>query len=228
MSARTIAIGDIHGCDVALDVLLRELSPTSEDTVVVLGDVVDRGPETRVCIDRLIQLQRECRLVMLLGNHEEMFLDALAGGEWSRAWPGYGGREMLDSYGGGFDDIPDEHLQFIKSGRDCYETESEIFSHAALNPALPPDLQDAHHLRWNRLRGFEQPHISGRRIICGHTAQSSGRPLVFDGWICLDTCVYGRRGALSAIELPGDLIYQSEQSGAFLGSFTPDEFRNGE
>lgn len=224
MSARTIAIGDIHGCDVALDTLLCELAPTTEDTVVVLGDVVDRGPDTRGCIDRLLELGESCRLISLLGNHEEMFLDALSGGQWSRAWLGYGGREMLDSYGGKFEDIPEEHLEFIQSGSDFHETDSEIFAHAALNPVWPPERQNAHFLRWNRLSGTEERHVSGRRIICGHTAQSSGQPLVFDGWVCLDTCVYGPQGALSAIELPGDEVYQADQGGAFLGVFPLDTF----
>jgi Calcineurin-like phosphoesterase len=224
MPARTIAIGDIHGCDVALEVLLRELALTAEDTVIVLGDVVDRGPDTKSCIDRLLELRQTCPLVFLAGNHEEMFLNALSGGEWSRAWLGYGGQEMLDSYGGSFDDIPEEHLEFIRSGRDFYESETEIFAHAALNPAWPLARQNVHFLRWNRLRGTEQPHVSGRRIICGHTAQKSGRPLVFDGWVCLDTCVYGSTGTLTALELPGDLIYQADQRGTFHGTFTLDTF----
>lgn len=224
MAGRTIAIGDIHGCDVALDVLLGELAPTAEDTVVVLGDVVDRGPDTRGCIDQLLELQQTCPLVLLMGNHEEMFLNALSGGEWSRAWLGYGGQEMLDSYGGTFDDIPEEHLEFIRSGQDLYETQADIFAHAALNPAWPPARQNVHYLRWNRLRGTEEPHVSGRRIICGHSAQRSGRPLVFEGWVCLDTCVYGNSGALSAMELPGDVVYQADQGGAFRGAFPLDTF----
>lgn len=226
MPARTIAIGDIHGCDVALQVLLQELAPTAEDTVIVLGDVVDRGPDTKGCIDRLLELRETCALVFLLGNHEEMFLDALSGGKWSRAWLGYGGREMLDSYGGSFDDIPEEHLEFIRSGLDVYESETEIFAHAALNPAWPVARQNAHFLRWNRLQGTEQPHVSGRRIVCGHTAQKSGHPLVFDGWVCLDTRVYGSHGVLSAIELPGDLIYQADQTEVFHGTFPLDTFRD--
>lgn len=224
MSTRTIAIGDIHGCDAALDALLEKLAPAAGDTVVVLGDVVDRGPDTRGCIDRLLELQRSCNLVTLLGNHEEMFLDALAGGEWSRAWLGYGGQEMLDSYGGGLDDIPADHIRFIRSCQDLYVTESDIFAHAALNPAVPAAQQDAHFLRWNRLNGTEQPHVSGRRVICGHTAQPSGRPLIFEGWICLDTCVYGPAGALSALALPDNLIYQADQHGTFHGVFALDQF----
>jgi len=70
LPARTLAIGDIHGCDRALDVLLSHLKIAPDDTVVILGDVVDRGPGTRQVVDRLIELEQSCRLVCLVGNHE--------------------------------------------------------------------------------------------------------------------------------------------------------------
>jgi serine/threonine protein phosphatase 1 len=221
---RTIAIGDIHGCDTALSVLLRALAPTADDTIVALGDVVDRGPDTRACIDRLLTLREQCRLIHLMGNHEEMALDAMSGGVWSQAWPRYGGDEMLASYGGSPADIPADHLEFIKSGRDFFETESTIFTHATVRPDLPLDQQNVHYLRWNRLTGREPPHVSGRRIICGHTAQPDGRPVVFDGWVCLDTCAYCPRGALSALVIEEDLLYQADQSGAVRGPLSLADF----
>src|SRR4051812_9682650 len=70
--SRTIAIGDIHGCDAALAALVAAIAPQPNDTLVVLGDFVDRGPNTRGVIDQLIELSQRCRLVTLLGNHEEM------------------------------------------------------------------------------------------------------------------------------------------------------------
>lgn len=224
MPGRTIAIGDIHGCDVALDALLRELAPAPEDTLVQLGDVIDRGPNSRGCIDRMLELRSQCRLVHLLGNHEEMFLDALAGGLWSNAWPGYGGREMLVSYGGALDAIPSAHLDFIKAGKDYFEVATDIFAHATINPALPLEQQSAHFLRWSRLTGRVAPHVSGRRVLCGHTAQNSGRPVVFDGWVCLDTCAYCEQGALSALVLGDDLLYQADQRGTFRGVFSLTDF----
>jgi serine/threonine protein phosphatase 1 len=224
MRGRTIAIGDIHGCDAALVALLAELAPTGDDMLVILGDVVDRGPDTRACIDRLLNLRERCRLIHLKGNHEEMALDALSAGPWSQAWPKYGGDEMLASYGGSFDDIPDEHLEFIRTGMDFFETDSTIFSHATIRPDLPMDQQTAHYLRWNRLTGRERPHESGRRVICGHTAQPDGRPVVFDGWVCLDTCAYCRRGTLSALVVDDDLLYQANQSGEKCGPIPLAEF----
>ena len=74
---RLIAIGDIHGCLTALDTLLDAIAPTSSDIIVTLGDYVDRGPDSRGVIDRLIELGRQTRLIGLLGNHEEMMLDVI-------------------------------------------------------------------------------------------------------------------------------------------------------
>jgi serine/threonine protein phosphatase 1 len=223
-SDRLLAIGDIHGCDIALETLLRELAPTAADTVVVLGDVVDRGPETRRCIDILLELRKSTNLIHLLGNHEEMFLDALVGGRWESTWLQNGGREMLESYGGLIDDISPEHLDFIRAGRDYFETEWDIFVHATPHFDVPMDQQSAEFLRWNRISGREPPHTSGKRIICGHTAQKGGIPLVFLGWVCLDTNAYGERGALSGMDVKQDIIYQAEQSGRFRGEFPVDAF----
>src|SRR6202035_4653429 len=82
---RLLAIGDIHGCHIAFDTLLEHLAITPSDTVVVLGHV----------IDRLIELQARCRLIFLLGNHEEMFLDSLTTDEIREPWMGFGGLETL-------------------------------------------------------------------------------------------------------------------------------------
>ena len=79
MTPRTIAIGDIHGCSAALDALLDAIRPRPEDTIVTLGDYIDRGPDSRGVLDRLIDLGRRCRLVPLLGNHDQMLLDVRSG-----------------------------------------------------------------------------------------------------------------------------------------------------
>src|SRR5437588_178789 len=74
---RTIAIGDIHGCSLALDGLIEAIDPQPDDTVVALGDFINRGPDSPGVLDSLIALKARCNLVPLLGNHEEMLLSAL-------------------------------------------------------------------------------------------------------------------------------------------------------
>ena len=74
--SRTIAIGDIHGCSIALGALIdgNELEP--DDTIIPLGDYVDRGIDSKGVLDRLIELRDRCNLVPILGNHDQMMLHA--------------------------------------------------------------------------------------------------------------------------------------------------------
>ena len=80
MPGRIIAIGDIHGYSAALAALLEAIAPRAEDTIVTLGDYVDRGPDSPGALDQLIALAARCRLVPLLGNHDEMLLYLHHGG----------------------------------------------------------------------------------------------------------------------------------------------------
>jgi serine/threonine protein phosphatase 1 len=210
---RTIAIGDIHGCHIALETILEALDPQPADCLVFLGDVIDRGPGTKQCIDQLLALRPCCRVVHLMGNHEEMFLDALTGGQWSQSWLAYGGQEMLHSYGGGIRNIPLAHLDFIRGGKDFFETEREIFVHGNLRPQVPVDQEQSQWLRWARFQPTDQTHVSGKRVICGHTAQPGGRPVGGANYLCLDTCAYCPRGALSALDVATDTLWQATQAG---------------
>ncbi len=217
MSGRTIAISDIHGCDTALTLLLKELSIQETDTVVILGDVIDRGPGSRQCIEQLLALRKQCRLVLLMGNHEEMLFDAMQNGRWADSWLLYGGREFLDSYGGDFNRIPVEHLDFLRNGKDYFATDSTIFVHGFLRWNVPVEQESARYLRWERYRPGLPPHVSGKRVICGHTAQSEGRPVGNENWLCLDTCAYCPHGRLSALEVDTETLWQSSQQGDTLG-----------
>jgi serine/threonine protein phosphatase 1 len=67
MTGRTIAIGDVHGCSDALAALIDAVRPEPVDTVVTLGDLIDRGPDSRGVLDQLVALTRRCRLVPVLG-----------------------------------------------------------------------------------------------------------------------------------------------------------------
>jgi len=222
MPGRTLAIGDIHGCDVALETLLQNVRPEADDTVVVLGDVVDRGPDTRRVIDLLLELSKTCELKFILGNHEEMMLEAYYTGQWMHDWLSFGGNETLASYGESFDDVPMEHFEFLVSGLNYWETKTEIFVHAKLEPDVPLNLQSREWLRWERLEGDEPRHASGRSIICGHTAQRSGNPLVFNGWVCIDTWVYGE-GWLTCLDTSAGLVYRSKQDGSCEGPVPLDQ-----
>ena len=182
-SGRTIAIGDIHGCSTALDVLIAALAPKPEDVIVTLGDFVDRGPDSRGVIDRLIELQGTCRLVPLLGNHEQMLLAAWEGRSDWQFWLKFGGQETLDSYrelhNGA--EIPACHLDFLRRCRRFFETETHIFAHANPAPNMPMEQQPENDLLWRPLDPDDAaPHYSGKTMVVGHTPQADGRMLDLD------------------------------------------------
>ena len=142
-NGRVIAIGDIHGCATALHALIGEIQPAPSDTIITVGDVIDRGPDSRDVIDTLIALRQECHLVSLLGNHEEMLFSARSSHDMLERWLDYGGAATLASYGvGGLQAMPPDHVAFLDACRLYYETPTHFFIHANYDPNLPLGAQD--------------------------------------------------------------------------------------
>ncbi|MCC9609757.1 metallophosphoesterase [Blastopirellula sp. JC732] len=215
MSARTIAIGDIHGCVHALDAVLEMIAPTASDTIVVLGDFVDQGWDVKSTIERLIQLESEVNLIHLLGNHEEMLLASLTCEKTCGYWENCGGARTLSSYrlGGSIEDIPDDHIEFIRRSRPYYETESCIFTHANAEPNLPMDQQPEYALRWKVLEpDAYECHYSGKTLFVGHTEQRSGEVLNLGCIQDIDTACW-RNGWLTAIDVDELHIWQASRYG---------------
>src|SRR5262245_8186869 len=182
--SRLIAIGDIHGCLTAFESILDVLNVQPDDRLVALGDYVDRGPDSRRVLDRVILLHELGRLIPLRGNHELMMLRAREDWRDEEFWRGHGGKEALDSYApvdrpGRLNDVPDRHWKFMASTCvNLYETERHIFVHAGVNPVFDLNCQTEEELFWRSVTDRGQ-HISGKKVICGHTMQRSGRPLDF-------------------------------------------------
>ncbi len=110
------------------------IQPSNTDTLVVLGDFVDRGPDSKGVINRLIQLSNECRLVTLQGNHEEMMLSVIRDKQPPYYWLQFGGVDTLDSYRfvGDMKVIPPEHHAFFDNMLDYFESDDHIFVHCQL------------------------------------------------------------------------------------------------
>jgi serine/threonine protein phosphatase 1 len=221
MAGRTIAIGDIHGCLKALATLLDAVGPGSEDTVVTLGDYIDRGPDSRGVLDRLIALAGSCRLVPLQGNHEEVLAEALADKAALRKWFDLGGADALRSYGwspGGprralADWIPRKHMEFLANCRPYHETRTHLFVHAGFVPELPMARQPGLALRW-RVTDAQTavPHHSGKVAVVGHTPQRKGEVLDLGFLICIDTnCARG--GWLTALDTGSGHVWQADRGG---------------
>lgn len=220
MAGRTIAIGDIHGCPDALAAVLDAVAPGREDTVVTLGDYIDRGPDGRGVLDRLVALAGRCRLVPLLGNHEEALLDALRDTAALRRWLTLGGADTLRSYGwapGGpwralADWIPQAHREFLAGCRAYHETPTHLFLHAGYVPELVMADQPGLALRWRVTdAATASPHRSGKVAVVGHTPQKS-EVLDLGFLVCIDTdCARG--GWLTALDVGTGHVWQADRAG---------------
>jgi serine/threonine protein phosphatase 1 len=211
---RIIAVGDVHGCSAALAAVLEAIRPTSIDTLVLLGDYIDRGPDSRGVIELILELRSRCRTVALLGNHEEMLLGALEDRKNLKLFMRFGGRETLNSYGiDDIEQIPAEHLAFVKNCCDYHETADHLFVHAYFDPDAPMTEQESHMLRWASPPVCTgKPHCSGKTAIVGHTAQVHGEILDQGFLKCIDTFCHGG-GWLTAIDVNTGHTWQASKTG---------------
>lgn len=214
-TGRVIAIGDVHGCVHALDALLDAIAPTSADEIVLLGDMIDNGRESKEVLDRILKLQQQCRVVLIEGNHEEMMLRARANEADLNYWMNCGGAVTLTSYHfpGRLKDVPESHWQLIESCVPYYETADDIFTHANYLPELAMSDQPPHELRWTLFEPQEvRPHFSGKRVTVGHTEQRNGEILDLGYAACIDTACW-RYGWLTALDRTTGEIWQASKWG---------------
>jgi len=210
---RIFAIGDIHGChDKILSLIDRIDIRWSEDTLVFLGDYIDRGPRSFEVLEFLIDLKKKYpKTIFLKGNHEAMFLNFLSGAE-TLTYIYNGGQQTIDSYYKHSEDkprlqIPEEHLDFLNSLVLCHQTEDYIFVHAGMRPGTPVEKQSAEDMLWIREPFVSTPNHFGKPVVFGHTPFPE--PFVEPDKIGIDTgAVYGNR--LTCVRLP-DMTFFSDQ-----------------
>ena len=183
-------IGDIHGHFGRLVNLFDKLAGlvARGDTIVFLGDYIDRGPRSFEVIDFLVHLSRSATFdtVFLKGNHEDMFEQYLRGGDEAGAFVYNGGDATIRSYhahGGGMD-LPKHHRDFFAGLRLYYEGDDFIAVHAGLNPKIRSlDAQSEHDLLWIREKFFNADRRWEKTVIFGHTPVTylrSEGPVYFD------------------------------------------------
>jgi serine/threonine protein phosphatase 1 len=207
---RIYAVGDIHGCYDKLLVLMKKMDIDFEsDTLVFLGDYIDRGPQSYEVVAYLADLkQRYANTIFLKGNHEEM-LEKYLSGEDRITYLVNGGQQTLESYMNrprpeGEPAIPSTHLEFFKSLRIYHETQNYIFVHAGLKNKVPLVKQKTEDLLWIRRRFIESKYDHGKMVVFGHTPLHE--PLLLPNKIGIDTgAVYGNR--LTCVRLPELVFY---------------------
>jgi serine/threonine protein phosphatase 1 len=212
--ARTIAIGDIHGCGIALNQLLRSIEPTGEDTIVTLGDYVDRGMGSSQVIETLIDLITRCKLVPLIGNHEIMMFKGLQnGGKDLEFWMMHGGQATVASYGGRLQNIPQDHLTFISHCLRYHETDTHFFVHACYDAFVPLNEQPDQVIFWQHVLEFPpEPHMNNKTAIVGHTPQNDGEIRDCGHLKIIDTYCYGDQW-LTALEVETGMVWQANERG---------------
>jgi len=209
---RTLAIGDIHGCLKALETLADYVNFSPDDTIITLGDYIDRGPNSKGVIDYLLELRKTHQLITLKGNHEAMMEDARSQYDDLMNWLMNGGIETLTSFAAvEFDQIPQHYWKFLESCQGYHETDNHIFVHAGIVPDLPLDEQSNDTLYWLRFNSLT-PHQSKKTIICGHTPQRPPKPKVKDQAICIDTGACNR-GWLTCLDVDSGHYWQANQKG---------------
>ncbi|MFT3978027.1 MAG: metallophosphoesterase family protein [Sphingomonas bacterium] len=220
---RVYAIGDVHGRLDCLDALLEMIAQdsadaTAETRLVFLGDLIDRGPESRGVVERAMQLAagpRACEFVK--GNHEEMLLQAAAGEPGAVSlFRRAGGRETLLSYGADAGEldacdmealvaligrlVPEEHLAFLESFGNGVTLGDYRFVHAGVRPGIAFEEQKETDLRWIRHEFLNhEGHFDGV-IVHGHTI--SEEPELRHNRIGIDTGAFFT-GRLTALVLEG-------------------------
>lgn len=183
-----------------------------EDTVITLGDYVDRGPDSKGVIDFLIGLRERCNLVTLRGNHEIMMEQARENRGNAAGWLSVGGHETMDSYHAAtLEDVPARHWEFLRNCLPSYETKTHFFVHANAYPDIAIKDQPDSMLYWEFFDN-PPPHESGRTMVCGHSSQKSGLPLNVGHAVCIDTWAYGG-GWLTCLDVESGGYWQTNERG---------------
>ncbi|MEI9928778.1 MAG: metallophosphoesterase family protein [Sphingomonas sp.] len=190
---RIYAIGDIHGRLDLLDTLLARIDdddsarPASDTHIIFLGDLIDRGPNSAQVVQRCLEIhQRLPATRFLLGNHEEVFLQAMSGDLKALAFFNrIGGRETILSYGvseaeyKGSDyaelhgllqqRVPADHIAFVGRFEDMIIFGDYAFVHAGVRPGEPLARQRPSDLRWIRDEFLDHDGILEKIVVHGHT-----------------------------------------------------------
>jgi serine/threonine protein phosphatase 1 len=134
--------------------------------LVMLGDYVDRGPQSREVLDELIRRSADDRVVCLRGNHEEIMVAGLEDPGAEIQWLVNGGSATLASYAG---NVPPERVAWLRGLAVSYETEHQFFVHAGVRPGVQLDSQDPQEMVWIRGLFLDSDEDFGKHVVHGHT-----------------------------------------------------------
>ena len=191
----TYAVGDIHGSYTKLANLIRHCTEHrggNDFRFVFLGDYIDRGRRSKDVVDLLMQTQAAApdNVTCLRGNHEDMLLSAAKGGD-PRMWIENGGDATLRSYGvNRAEDIPSEHLGWLKRLPFAISDAKRFYVHAGIMPGVPLEQQDREVMLWIRTKFLSDQRDHGLYVVHGHTPTEDGMPELRHNRLGLDTLAW--------------------------------------
>jgi serine/threonine protein phosphatase 1 len=221
---RIYAIGDVHGCldmlkSVEAQIVADAAGAAGTKLIVMLGDLIDRGPASAQVIDHVLARPPEgFERICLRGNHEAMMLAFIRDPRRGAVWLENGGREAMLSYGLPSDTllrgvaprvldnliashVPTEHVEFLESLPVLLDTPEAVFVHAGLRPGVKIDAQADDDLIWFR-DNYESDYSEfDRLIVHGHMPRTEA--LVSPYRLALDTGVYVNGRLTAARIMPG-------------------------
>lgn len=209
---RLFAISDIHGCFKPFyELVVNTIKLSKSDQLILLGDYIDRGEQSKEVIDFIIDLiNKGFNVTALTGNHEAMLLEAYRNPDELPIWFMNSGMSTLESFG--IQDILEFDNRYIEffAGLDYYKIIGNvIFVHAGFDDFAPDPFDDKHTMIWESSYSYKNPLLSGKTVIHGHRPKTISyvRKMISEKSkvIPIDTgCVYEKEigyGNLSALEV---------------------------
>ena len=181
--SRYIAITDIHGELEKLESVLSKINTKPDDIFVFMGYYIDRGPDSKDVVDRIIEQSNYNKCIYLIGSHEYALLHSPSDDYYKYLFDNYGGPATIRSYGS-FNNIFRIHGDFFRGLKFYYLTDKYLFVHAGINPNYSLEDQDETDLVYIRGKFIYSKHNLPQKIIFGHT--EFDEPLIQEDKICID------------------------------------------
>ena len=195
----TYVIPDLHGRYDLLDEALASIAVHARGqagVIVTIGDYVDKGPDSKGVIDRLMSgVDAPWTLVTLKGNHDAMMVEAFRDPARMAPWMGKGGDATLASYGGRAADVPPTHLAWLDQLHLLHVDAYRVYVHAGVDPEIPLGSQSEEILLWKRYPKGDPNGFGKLHVVHGHD-NFPGGPLLYEGRSNLDTLAW-RTGRLT-------------------------------
>jgi len=208
---RTFIISDIHGKNILFRKALKSVKLKKSDLLILLGDLIDRGENSKGVLDTIFLLKEHgFNIKLVFGNHEKMFLDSFKNENEHTKWMINGGDKTLSSFlTSDIEKIPKKYIELIQSFKYYLEIDNYIFVHAGLNMKIEDPFKDIETILWERnpIELMNEDWLGNRKLIHGHTPQNKTtiKNQINNKIIGIDNGIYFKKnegyGSLTVLEL---------------------------